>query len=204
MLWTATNDEAGYSSPIAATLNGVRTILCFTRAGLVAADPATGTIRFQFPWRSRTNASVNAAAPVVAQNLIFVSASYNTGAVLLQANGNQVAKLWSSDDALSSHYASSVYKDGYVFGFHGRQEFGQSLRCMELKTGKVRWSVDGYGAGTVTLLGDRRRAPVCAQREDACSVLTYRPAGSGRAMNVSSLAQRLHPQDCLSGSHRSG
>jgi hypothetical protein len=129
--------------------------LCFTRAGLVAADPATGKVRFQFPWRSRTNASVNAAVPVVAGNLVFLSASYNTGATLLQVSGDQLKTLWSSDDALSSHYASIVHKDGLLFGFHGRQEFGQSFRCIELKTGKIRWSADGFGAGTVTLAGNQ-------------------------------------------------
>ncbi len=35
------------------------------------------------------------------------------------------------------------------------KEEGQSLRCVELRTGKVRWSVDGFGAGTVTLLRGR-------------------------------------------------
>ncbi|MBM3775761.1 MAG: alcohol dehydrogenase [Acidobacteria bacterium] len=155
VLWGATNDEAGYSSPLAATVGGVRSVLCFTRAGLVAADPASGKIRFQFPWRSRTNASVNAAMPVVAGSRIFLSTSYNTGALVLEVSGNEPRKLWSSDDALSNHYASSVHRDGYLYGFHGRQEFGQSLRCIELETGKIRWSADGYGAGTVTLLGDR-------------------------------------------------
>lgn len=153
--WTATNDDAGYSAPTVATLGGVRTILCFTRAGLAAVEAATGRVRFQFPWRSRSSASVNAAVPVVAGDLIFLSASYNTGAVLLQAAGEAVKKLWSSDEALSNHYATSVYKDGYLYGFHGRQEFGQDLRCIEMKTGKVQWSVDGFGAGTVTLAGDR-------------------------------------------------
>jgi len=42
-----------------------------------------------------------------------------------------------------------------MYGYHGRQEFGQSLRAIELKTGKVQWNVDGFGAGTVTLAGDR-------------------------------------------------
>jgi outer membrane protein assembly factor BamB len=167
VLWTATNDDAGYSSPIAATIDGVRSILCFTRAGLVAADPASGKIRFQFPWRSRTNASVNAAVPSVSGNMVFLSASYGTGAVLLRISGNQIEKVWSSDDALSSHYASSVQKDGYLYGFHGRQEYGQSLRCVELQTGKVRWSVDGFGAGTVTLLGDK----LLIVREDGEAVL---------------------------------
>jgi outer membrane protein assembly factor BamB len=184
VLWTATNDEAGYSSPIAATIDRVRSILCFTRAGLVAADPASGKIRFQFPWRSRTNASVNAAVPVVSGDLVFLSASYNTGAIVLRVAGNQIEKLWSSDDALSSHYASSVSKDGYLFGFHGRQEFGQSLRCVELKTGKVRWSVDGFGAGTVTLLADR----LLIVREDgeallaAASPQAFRPQTKARLL----------------------
>jgi outer membrane protein assembly factor BamB len=153
--WTATDDDAGYSSPIAATIDGTKSILCFTRAGLVAVDPSNGKVRFQFPWRSRSNASVNAAVPVVAGNLIFLSTSYDTGAVLLQVAGNQLSKVWASDEALSNHYASSVHKDGYVYGFHGRQEYGQVLRCIELKTGKVQWSVDGFGAGTVTLMGDK-------------------------------------------------
>jgi hypothetical protein len=63
--------------------------------------------------------------------------------------------VWSSDDALSSHYATSVAFDGLLFGFHGRQEYGPSLRCVELATGKVKWSVDRFGAGSVTRVGDR-------------------------------------------------
>lgn len=155
VLWTATNDEAGYSSPIAATLEGLRTILCLNRSGLVAADPSTGKVRFQFPWRSRNNASVNAAVPVVVGNLIFLSASYKTGAVLLEVKGGAPTKVWSSDEALSNHYATSVYSKGFLYGFHGRQEYGQALRCVEMKSGKVAWSVDDFGAGTVTLMGDR-------------------------------------------------
>lgn len=155
VLWAATSQEAGYSSPVSAVVDGVRSILCFTRAGLLAVDPATGKVRFEFPWRSRSNASVNAAVPIVDGNLILLSASYNTGAALLKVAGNQLTTVWSSDDAMSNHYASSVLKDGYVYGFHGRQEFGQSLRCVELKTGKVSWDQDGYGAGTVSLLGDQ-------------------------------------------------
>src|ERR1051325_4500105 len=82
-------------------------------------------------------------------------ASYGTGAVLLQIGANGLKKLWDSDDALTNHYATSVYKDGFLYGYHGRQEEGQSLRSIEFKTGKVRWNVDGFHAGTVTLAGDK-------------------------------------------------
>jgi outer membrane protein assembly factor BamB len=155
VLWTATSDEAGYSAPVAVTIGGLRHALFFTRNGLIDIDPANGKIRFEFPWRSRSHASVNAAAPVVAGNLVFLSASYGTGATVIQIDGSKPKQLWSSDDALSNHYATSVYRDGYLYGYHGRQEYGQSLRSIELKTGKVQWNVDGFGAGTVTLAGDR-------------------------------------------------
>lgn len=155
LLWKATDDEAGYAAPTAATINGQRLALFFTRNGLVACESATGKTLFQFPWRARMSASVNAATPLVIDDLIFLSASYNTGAVLLRVKGNSVEKLWSGDDILSNHYATSVHRDGFLYGFDGRQEQGVRLRCVELKTGKVRWSQEELGAGTVTLAGDR-------------------------------------------------
>ncbi|PYM11827.1 MAG: alcohol dehydrogenase [Verrucomicrobia bacterium] len=153
LLWKATEDEASYSSPVAATLDGRRYAFFFTRRGLVALDPSSGKVFFDFPWRPRIQASVSAAAPLVIDDLIFLSASYQTGAVLLRVKDNQVEKIWSNDDSLSNHYATSVYHDGFLYGFDGRQESGPSLRCVELKTGKVRWSEDRFGAGTVTLAG---------------------------------------------------
>src|SRR5882762_388857 len=84
ILWTATNDEAGYSAPVAATIGGLRHALFLTRNGVVDLDPANGKLRFQFPWRSRNNASVNAAAPLVIGDLLFVSASYGAGAGVFQ------------------------------------------------------------------------------------------------------------------------
>ena len=153
-LWTATTDEASYSSPVLAEIAGLHTAVFFTRTGLVALDPANGAVRYQYRWRARMATSVNAATPLVIKDQIFLSASYGTGAVLLQVAGNAVKPVWSGDESLSNHYSTSVYRDGYLYGFEGRQEFGQTLRCVELATGKVMWNVDGFGAGTVLLAGD--------------------------------------------------
>ena len=185
VLWTATDDEASYSSPVAATLAGAPRILFFTRKGLVGADPETGKIGFQLRWRARSRASVNAATPLVIGESIFLSASYGTGAVLLQAKGGELQKLWSSDDVLSNHYATSVYHDGYLYGYHGRQEYGPSLRCVEVATGKVSWSKDGFGAGTVTVAGDR----LLLMREDGQLVLaeaspeSFRPISKAKILS---------------------
>jgi outer membrane protein assembly factor BamB len=155
VVWSSTGDEASYSSPSMASIGGERLALFLTRKGLAAIDPANGKVRYQHPWRSRSNASVNAATPIAIGDRIFLSASYGTGAVLLDASGGKLKQVWSSDDSMSNHYSTCVYRDGYLYGFHGRQEEGQSLRAVEFNTGKAAWSVDRFGAGTVTLAGDR-------------------------------------------------
>jgi outer membrane protein assembly factor BamB len=155
VVWIATSDAASYSSGIAATMLGRRYALFLTRAGLVGLDPVNGQVRFQRPWRARQAASVNAATPVVVGNTIFVSAEYGPGAGALQFDGTKLVDLWTSDDVLSNHYATSVFHEGTLYGFHGRQEFGPVFRAVDLQSGKVLWSTARYGAGSVTLVGNR-------------------------------------------------
>lgn len=159
VLWKTSNDEASYSSPVGATINGKRYALFFTRNGLVAVDPAAGKIQFQFPWRPRVSSSVSSATPLVIGDSIFLSASYGTGAILLRVKDDSVEKVWSSDTALSNHYATSVQRDDFLYGVDGRTDPGfrpgPSLRCVELKTGKILWKDNSLGAATVTLAGDQ-------------------------------------------------
>ena len=87
VLWTATNHEASYSSPVGATLGGKRVAVFLTRRGLVGLDPATGTVLFERMWRSRSASSVNAATPLVIGDQIFISAAYETGATVVRVQG---------------------------------------------------------------------------------------------------------------------
>jgi outer membrane protein assembly factor BamB len=157
--WKGTDDEAGYASPVAATIHDRRYAFFFTRAGLVGADPANGKIQFQFHWRSRENASVNAASPLIIDDMVFLSACYGTGAVLLRVRDNGVEKIWSGDGILSNHYATSVRRGDFLYGIDGRADPGfsppPSLRCVELKTGKIRWQENSVGAASLILAGDR-------------------------------------------------
>lgn len=155
VLWTATTDAASYSSGVGATLLGQRYALFLTRAGLVGLDPANGRVRFQRAWRARQAASVNAATPLIVGNAMFVSAEYGPGAGVLQFDGSKLIDVWLSNDVMSNHYATSVYHEGRLYGFHGRQEFGPVFRAVDFQSGKVLWSTGRFGAGTVTLAGNR-------------------------------------------------
>jgi outer membrane protein assembly factor BamB len=155
VLWTATEDEASYSSPAGATIGGRRYAVFLTRTGLVGLDPSSGKVQFQQRWRARQAASVNAATPLIVGDVVFISAQYGPGASAMRLDGSTLTELWASDDVLSNHYATSVHHNGILYGFHGRQEYGPSFRAVELKTGKVRWNQDRFMAGSVTLAGDR-------------------------------------------------
>jgi outer membrane protein assembly factor BamB len=150
-VWKATGDGASYASPVAADMDGVRHVVFFTRQGIVSLDPANGAVRFSKRWRSRMNASVNAASPVVIGDQLFFTACYETGAILVRAKKDGIDEAWSNDRSLSCHFGTPVYHEGCLYGFHGRQETGTEMRCVDLKTGEVRWSKDGFGCGSMIL-----------------------------------------------------
>jgi len=148
-IWKATDHDASYASAVAATIAGERHLIFFTREGLVSLDPANGAVRFSKRWRAKINESVNAASPVVVDDQIFLTACYSTGAVLLRVTKDGPKEEWRNDESLSCHYPTPVYREGSLYGFDGRQEEGARLRCIDWKTGKVHWSKDGFGCGSL-------------------------------------------------------
>jgi len=137
---------ASYASPVAATFNGQRRVLVFaggkTRppvGGLISINPTDGSIDFEFPWRSSTYESVNASTPVVFDDKVYISATYDTGACLLQIQPDFSAKpLWKSED-LSSHWNTPIYEEGYLYGINGRHSRTATLVCLNVETGKKVW-----------------------------------------------------------------
>jgi outer membrane protein assembly factor BamB len=149
-VWKATDDAASYSSPTLGTIGGKQRAVFFTRAGLQALDPKTGAVAYSYPWRSRLDASVNAATPLVYNGDVFLTASYGTGAVLLRPTGNDLAEVWSNDRSLSSHYNTPVRTGEFLYGVHGRQEGGAAqLRCVAWATGEVKWSRPRFGCASL-------------------------------------------------------
>lgn len=138
-IWTACGDEASYSTPVVASVAGRRQALFLTRAGFVSIDPRTGKILHTLPFRARVHESVNAASPVVAGDTVFLSSSYGVGSAALHSTANGFETLWRRADNLQAHWATPIYHNGYIYGVHGRHESEAEIRCLELKTGELRW-----------------------------------------------------------------
>lgn len=146
-VWRAgTEWGPSYASPVPAVVHGKRRIFVFAggessppTGGLMSIDPAAGHVDFAFPWRSRTVESVNASCPVVFDNKVFISASYRTGGALVEVRPDFTHKvLWTTQD-FALHFNTAIYRDGYLYGFDGRNEPDASLACVDAKTGKVVW-----------------------------------------------------------------
>jgi outer membrane protein assembly factor BamB len=135
-----------YASPVPAVVYGRRRVFVFAggesnppTGGLMSIDPATGKVDFTFPWRSRSYESVNASCPVVFDNKVFVSASYRTGSALVEVRPDFTHRLvWTMQD-FGLHFNTAIYRDGYLYGFDGRNEPDASLACVAAASGKVVW-----------------------------------------------------------------
>jgi outer membrane protein assembly factor BamB len=135
-----------YASPVPAVMHGRRRVFVFAggesmppAGGLLSIDPETGRVDFSFPWRSRTYESVNASCPVVFDNNVFVSASYRTGGALVEVRPDFTHRVVWTTQEFALHWNTPIYRDGYLYGFDGRNEPDASLACVEAATGTVVW-----------------------------------------------------------------
>lgn len=152
--------QASYATPVAATIHGRRQILCLMRQGLVSLEPKTGEVNFSRWFCSTVNESVNAANPVVVDDLVFLSAAYyRVGSVLLRVkpDGKSFEAAWRSprdsrerdpatgrpvQPVLEIHWSTPIHHDGYLYALSGRNEPDARFRCVEFKTGKLMWDRD--------------------------------------------------------------
>ncbi|MGY8686377.1 MAG: outer membrane protein assembly factor BamB family protein, partial [Verrucomicrobiales bacterium] len=120
---SARDGEADHGSPaLMAAPNQSPAALFFVREGIVGVTPNNGTILFQERFRSSIHASVNAASPIVVGNRFFLSSCYNVGAGLWEWDGTKVTNVYKIQEALDCHFSTPVHHNGFLYGFHGRQE----------------------------------------------------------------------------------
>lgn len=177
-VWRAGNQWGpSYASPVPAVVHGKRRVFVFSggestppTGGLMCIDPANGRVEFTFPWRSRSYESVNASCPVVFDNKVFISASYRTGGALLEIRPDFTHRLMWTTDEFGLHFNTPIYRNGYLYGFDGRNEPDASLACLDATTGKAAWRVVPEWSETLTLRGTRREQPMGTYRGSLLSV----------------------------------
>ena len=148
------DDLASYSSIKLTEVSGKKVGYAWCRKGLVAFDVEKLEVNWTFDWRARKLESVNAVTPVVDGDLVFLSESYGPGSVVLRNLGDKYEEVWSDakrrDKAFKIHWNTPVLHDGMLYASNG--ESRAELRCVEFKTGKVKWSQPGYARASLTFV----------------------------------------------------
>ncbi len=149
--WSGGDDEAGYSSPIEATLAGVRQIVVFNLRGLTGHDPSTGNVLWQDPWPDRPE---KVSQPVIlGDDRIFVSMGYGIGSRMVRivraSDGSLRADVLWRSRRLKAKFTQVVEHGGFLYGLDEGV-----LVCLDPADGERRWKSGRYGHGQILLVDD--------------------------------------------------
>ncbi|MGO9110035.1 MAG: PQQ-binding-like beta-propeller repeat protein [Thermoguttaceae bacterium] len=159
IVWKTGDERMTYSTPVVTTIHDQRQVIFFTQSGLVSVDTKNGKLLWKFPFPFKV---ATAISPVVSDDIVFVSAGYSVGSAACRIGKQDgrftATKLWShsGNEPVANHWSTPVCKDGYLYGMFGYRAFKTGpMKCVEIATGKVKWSHPGFGQGNVILVGNR-------------------------------------------------
>jgi outer membrane protein assembly factor BamB len=137
--WKSQDDFAAYAAPMLATLGGINQAVCFTVEGLLGLNLKTGELLWRVPLR--TNYGRNCTTPVIGADWV-VAGSYRAGLIgvkVTAANGLKAEQRWVNQKA-AMNFSSPVAIGKHIYGLGP----AKNLICVELETGKILWSKEGY------------------------------------------------------------
>ena len=147
-LWQRTAEAASYSAPVAVDIAGAPHVLMVTRLSCLLLDPATGVVRWTFPFGQR-GPTVNAATPVViGRDRFLVTSAYGIGCVCAAFDARAATPVWQGEGPLASQYCTPVLVGGHLYCVDGRDDVPPAtLVCVEAATGREAWRerLDAYG-----------------------------------------------------------
>jgi outer membrane protein assembly factor BamB len=134
------------------TLNGVRQLLVVSATRMIGVVPGDGKVLWEYPFP--TFNGINAAQPlVIGDNRVFISASYDAGAAMIELSGSgdrfSVREVW-RNNRMKNRFSGSVLRDGVIYGLDEG-----ILAAVDAETGALKWKGGRYGYGQVLLAGDR-------------------------------------------------
>jgi outer membrane protein assembly factor BamB len=155
VVWKTGDERLTQSTPVATTILGSRQVIFFTQSGLVSLVPETGAELWRFPYKYKTSTAIS---PVVSGDMVYCSAAYGvgSGACKVSKTGDKftAAELWHEPgNVMNNHWSTPVCADGYIYGIFGQAKFAKApLECVEVATGKVMWTHEGFGPGGCDLV----------------------------------------------------
>lgn len=161
VVWKSQDETITHSTPVVTNIHGVRQVIFFMKSGLVSVSPTDGKALWKFPFRFKIS---TAMTPVVDGDIVFCSAGYDMGGaaarIIKTAGGFEAQGIWDipgskGEASVANHWSTPVLKDGHLYGMFQFKEYSAGpVKCVEIATGKVKWSQPGFGPGNVIRVGN--------------------------------------------------
>jgi outer membrane protein assembly factor BamB len=144
LAWANGQGVVSYCSPVLADIEGEKQILFANQDKLFSLDVKGDTL-----WTHKMSVVSPTAMPVVFEgNKVFISSLQSKGYCIIEI-GPDGPKEISTGKNMKNDYSSSLYYDGYFYGFNVA-----ALQCISAKTGEKRWTKRGLGKGSLIRVGD--------------------------------------------------
>jgi len=135
------SDQAGYSTPVLATIENKKQYLVFTGLAITGVDAESGALLWRFPWK--TQYDVNASAPVqIGGNFVFISANYGHGCALVAIGGGGAKAVWENKE-VQQHFNSAILVGEHLY----TTSDPGALVCLNPRDGKPVWRQPGFEKG---------------------------------------------------------
>src|SRR5262249_17938991 len=119
-------------------------LVYFTGQGAVGVSPTDGKALWRFDWK--TAFDINAATPIYTDGGLFISSSYGVGGAVVRLKAKGDPEVVWKNQSMQNHFSTCVLYEGHLYGFSTDR-----LRCVEFKTGKVKWDKTGLGKGSLLI-----------------------------------------------------
>jgi outer membrane protein assembly factor BamB len=165
-------EQAAYTSPIPAEIDGVRQYLVLTNQGLRGVSAADGRLLWKFDREMGTEV-VN--SPIAQGNRVFITVGAGRGCFLVRVK--RAGNAFTAEEAyanrnLANHHGNVVLRDGHLYG--GSE--GKGWVCHILESGELAWADRGkIPFGSVTWADGRFYCT--GERDGATALVEATPKG---------------------------
>jgi outer membrane protein assembly factor BamB len=195
-LWAKGSGEAGYATPVMATLAGTERLLMFKGRELAVLDPQNGETIASYA--TTTTDFCNCATPAVGSDgTIFISHTGNDGSTGLRFAGSTLEPAWNVRD-LGLLYNSGVpWDSNALMVFNDSKRGVNDLRCLDLATGRALWESAEVAKGTaifsdghLIVLSTTGEVQLCRPSASGIAVVARAQVLEGKCWVLPALSQK--------------
>ena len=152
ILWSSPNGiDAGYSSPIMTTIDGVAAVFLMNGKAANAVHAGDGALLWSERWITRYG--INAADPIVlSENRLLVSSGYGKGTALLEFDQESAELVWRNRD-LRNQMSPGVLVENTLYAVDGDAGDEAKLVCLNPENGEIHWEYSLGGTGSLIGVG---------------------------------------------------